>query len=65
MKQIEIYEWLGHSSCDGKPTYRAEVKDKPQYWGHGPSIKTALGDLILTHEKYFNLETTCVGGKYH
>jgi hypothetical protein len=59
MEKIEIE--ICHR-LDG--TWRAQIKDHPEYWGCGRNQYEAAGNLIMAHLDVFNISMSCIYGSY-
>lgn len=56
--EIEVCERLMDHTHDGKPKFHAQIKGQPGYWETGPSVSSAIGNLIRTHADQFEIKVT-------
>jgi hypothetical protein len=62
--EIEVCQRPSHPMAGGAyHFYHAQIKNKPNCWGTGPSITEAIGDLVRNHSNRFCIKITYLKDK--
>lgn len=59
--KIEVCKRFMDRTWDGKPKYHVQIKERPGVWGCGDSIDDAIGNLIRSHQKTFDIQIKYLG----